>query len=489
MNSSMELKRNQDGYALIEVIASAAVLALMALAILAGIDGATYSSAREKARAISGTLAEQDQERLRSFRFDTLAVVPQANPVTIDGVTYSIKSEASWVTDDANAVPACGTSSQKQSEYLRIVSTVTSNMVGAGKRIPPVRIESMVAPSIVYGPDHGTLAVRVGDRNNNGVSGITVNAKNDAGTSLTPETTNAQGCALFRRVNVGGYTISVDQPGYVSKAGEQLLEETTTVNPNFINNVTLSYDKKINIAIAVKTLKPGEVYTAASVGVDSQTRSVSDKAADPTVLRTFLPATTWATSLIPPQVPDLFPYANSPYSLFTGDCPYMSPTKASGSYPTYFTTVNPNAAVQGDPTVGQLQLATVFQPAVNIRLAKDKDGTAITTTNANRFKVYMTLVNPGSDSCNSEYSTPSKVPMTFKDWPAAYGSRPAGSTGTTNFVSQNVTGFDAGLPFGNYTLCVYDTSKSRRYSANYNNTKTSAAVTEISSGWTSGSCP
>jgi len=153
MNRLMEHSSDQAGYALIEVIVSAAVLALLALAVLSGVDGATMSTAREKARAVAGSLAEQDQERLRSYRFDSLATVPQANPVTIDNVTYSIKSEASWITDDANAVPACGTTAQKQSEYLRIVSTVTSNIVGS--RIPPVRIESMVAPSVVYGQDHG----------------------------------------------------------------------------------------------------------------------------------------------------------------------------------------------------------------------------------------------------------------------------------------------------------------------------------------------
>ena len=57
---------HQDGYALIEVIVSAAVLAIVALAVLSGIDGATASTARERARAIAGSLAEKDQERLRS---------------------------------------------------------------------------------------------------------------------------------------------------------------------------------------------------------------------------------------------------------------------------------------------------------------------------------------------------------------------------------------------------------------------------------------
>src|SRR4051812_9535890 len=91
---------SQSGFAIIEVVVSAAVLAIVAMAVLAGVDGATGSSAREKARAIAANLGEQDQERLRAMSVDTLTAVPQAAPVVIDGVTYTIKSEAGWVTDD-----------------------------------------------------------------------------------------------------------------------------------------------------------------------------------------------------------------------------------------------------------------------------------------------------------------------------------------------------------------------------------------------------
>src|SRR5262245_6913619 len=122
--------RNQDGFALIEVVVSAAVLAVLALAVLSGIDGATASTARERARAVAASLAEQDQERMRGFRFDELATVAQQPDQVIDGVTYSIKSEATWVVDNGNVSPTCGTSGAKQSEYLRIVSTVTSALVG-----------------------------------------------------------------------------------------------------------------------------------------------------------------------------------------------------------------------------------------------------------------------------------------------------------------------------------------------------------------------
>src|SRR3954447_17846129 len=106
MNVSMAKARassSESGFAIIEVIVSAAVLAIVAMAVLAGIDGATASSGREKARAVAANIAEKDQERLRGLSVQTLslgAAIPQAPAVTIDGVTYNTTSKAEWVTDD-----------------------------------------------------------------------------------------------------------------------------------------------------------------------------------------------------------------------------------------------------------------------------------------------------------------------------------------------------------------------------------------------------
>ena len=108
MKFTMRTPRSEAGFALIEVIVSAAVLAIVALAVLSGIDAANGASAREKARAVAASLAEQDQERLRTMPVDMLKNPPQAPDATVDGVTYKIKSEAKWITDDVGGTPGCG---------------------------------------------------------------------------------------------------------------------------------------------------------------------------------------------------------------------------------------------------------------------------------------------------------------------------------------------------------------------------------------------
>ncbi len=97
------------------------MLAIVALAVLSGIDAASSSTAREKARAVAGALAEQDQERLRSYRFDALATVPQADPGERRRrhIHDRVRGDAGSPTTRTRT-PACGNASQKQAEYLRI---------------------------------------------------------------------------------------------------------------------------------------------------------------------------------------------------------------------------------------------------------------------------------------------------------------------------------------------------------------------------------
>ncbi|HET6549995.1 MAG TPA: carboxypeptidase-like regulatory domain-containing protein [Solirubrobacter sp.] len=460
--------RSEAGFALIEVIVSAAVLAIVALAVLAGIDGATASSAREKARAVAGALAEQDQERMRSYRFDALATIPQHAPVEVDGVTYTIKSEAKWITDDANATPACGGSSQNQSEYLKITTTVTSNVVGT--RIDPIKIESLVAPSVTYAQDHGTLVVKVVDRNLEGVPNITVNAKHEDGTMLSPQETNDQGCALFRSVKVGDYAVELNTPGYISPKGDQLAKSEVTVNPNYVNVATITYDHPVTMKVDVKTIRPGATFSATETKHPSKALAVSDNSAEATVLRTFKRDDGAAFTSI--ETPKLFPFRTTLYSYFTGTCAYESPVKWVNDY---FTTVNPDAAVKGDPdSLEKPQLATVYQPAFNVRVRWDS-GQNENPSNS-RVKAYVTLDDNG-DSCKDVQD----VEMKFMDYPAAWGNAPA-APANKNFLSQAGTDFDPGMPFGTYEICLYDSSGSwnRRYwSTTYDNTSPSGQPTTL----------
>ena len=89
---------------LIEVMIGALILAMSAVAILNGLDGAQATGTRNKARSVAAALAEQDQERMRAMPATKLAGYTNTRTVAVRGVNYTVNSKASWVTDQGGTV-------------------------------------------------------------------------------------------------------------------------------------------------------------------------------------------------------------------------------------------------------------------------------------------------------------------------------------------------------------------------------------------------
>src|SRR4051812_44009684 len=309
--------RSESGFALIEAIVSAAVLAILALAVLSGIDGAQNSSAREKARAVAANLAEQDQERLRGMTVAALMTLPAGTPpVTVDGASYTVTSRAEWVTDDAGGTPGCGNASDNN-EYIHITSTVTSSIVG--RTIAPVKLDSLVAPSVAYANSHGTLGVKVVNRNGVGIPGITVMPSMSAPPSAPPAAvTDPQGCALFRNIDSGVYAIRLNQAGYVDPAGNQDTTISQKVSPGVVTFKTIDYDVATRATVTVQTLVPGGTATRPSKAL-----TVAATNAQRAGLVRKFPNATAATSLSATQI---YPFKTTAYQWFSGNCAYENPT-------------------------------------------------------------------------------------------------------------------------------------------------------------------
>src|SRR3954471_13613438 len=89
------LRREQSGFALIEVMMSALIVAIVSVGVLAGIDASSATSGSNKARGIAASIAQDDQERMRSMQPDDLAAMRfQRRTVTVAGVAYQVTSDA-----------------------------------------------------------------------------------------------------------------------------------------------------------------------------------------------------------------------------------------------------------------------------------------------------------------------------------------------------------------------------------------------------------
>jgi hypothetical protein len=145
---------------LVETLISAAILIVVLFAVLGSLDAASHTAAINRSRTVAASLAEQELERLRSLPAATLASFNEpAKERTIGNTKYLVASNVEWV-HDASGTPASCDSDGEQADYIRITSTVTSNVVG--KRVKPVQMNSLIAPRVgSFGANQGTLAVQV----------------------------------------------------------------------------------------------------------------------------------------------------------------------------------------------------------------------------------------------------------------------------------------------------------------------------------------
>jgi type II secretory pathway pseudopilin PulG len=494
--------RQQDGVGLIEVIVSAAVLALAAMAVLTGLEGAQASSGREKARSVAASLAEQDQENLRSLQFDTLdsysTTPPAARQVQLDGITYTIKSTTTWQTDSPSGTNQC-TSSSSDANYLQLTSVVTTNLVGT--RIAPVRVDSLEAPSVRYSATHGALGVKVVDHTGAGVPNIAVNISGPESGSVTTDST---GCAMFPNILTGAYTANLNTPGYVDQWGNSAPQLTDLdVAAGSVTVSSIAYDRAASVTASFQTYPPNA--TSATTTMTSAAPTLT--AANGTVvglLRTY-PPSAGSIGLASVTADKLFPFTTA-YAFFSGSCGYDNP---STNIPAYWTSGYPGQLV-AQPA--QSLAVIVRQPPLLVNILKDAKGQTVT---AGEEKVVAYPQAQNGDTCVDQKITD----LTTVAWPKTQGAPYPGdgqvpsSYGTPNDNGwigrslQTVGGKqvpESGVPFGKYQLCFQDNSKGSTYhwtyAGPYNNTLAYPGTTgatsnvkaplELTPGtWTSGACP
>jgi prepilin-type N-terminal cleavage/methylation domain-containing protein len=500
---------SQSGFALIEVIVSAAVLALISLAVLSGIDGAQRATGREKARSVAATLAEQEQETLRSQQFDTLVgyatTPPAVKTVPLDGVNYQVKSEASWQVDSTSGTNKCASSST-DANYLLVTSTVTSPVVGT--RVAPVKISSLVAPSVRYSATHGSLGVKIGDRNNAGVAGISVST---GGQGTYTGITNADGCVLFANIPIGVYTVTVNTNGYVNPNGDQLVVMTDQeVVSGSVTVTSITYDRAAQVTGTFETYPPNAT-DASTVITSSKAPSLS--AVNGTVVGLLKtrpnPVTTALYTSI--QSPPLFPFITK-YAFFSGACEWGNPANYDTTSPAFSywnSSPTPPGQVLAQP--GNLGMTVaVRQPPLLVNINK-RSGNAL-ITGENQVQVVAIPQTPSGDDCADQ----SIIQLSNFNWtgtgvPTANSANANGWIGRTKVTISGKTYPESGIPFGKYKLCFEDTQvnphKKLVYpdflGANkppYDNTKPYAGagvtsnqanplvVNQGSNSWTAGTC-
>ncbi|MEA2269722.1 MAG: hypothetical protein QOC64_2332 [Solirubrobacteraceae bacterium] len=418
---------DESGFALIEVLVSAALLAIIAAGLFGAFDGSGKVSGALKARAIAASLAQDDQERLRSLPVAQLSNLRAAPyPVAVEGISYTVASRADWVAD-ASSSTSCA-SNGAAADYLKITSTVTPP-AGIGTR--PVKVESLVTPTVgTFGPNQGSLAVRVSDRLDKGVAGVPVTI---TGPATASDTTDANGCAFFGYMPVGSYSLSAARVGHVDVDHNTTHTATATIASQQVSTVGFLLDLAGGVEVDFTTTPATAPAQAGDVRFVHSSMTVGKLRFGPGTPADAITAT------------DLFPFT-SVYSVHAGDCDAADPTKQKDPA-TSVNTPQPVDTVQVVP--GDLdQPLLVYLPPMTVTVT----GTGATSTAAD---IYVT---PQS-GCGSKTKL-----------------------GTTSGGTLT-----AGVPYGAYTVCVQANGKRRNLTGQAVTTRAGRTVS-IALPSSNGSC-
>ncbi|MEA2381875.1 MAG: hypothetical protein QOH72_1846 [Solirubrobacteraceae bacterium] len=338
---------DERGSMLLEVIISAALVAVMVIAVFTTFDYANRGSGEQKARAIAASLAQADQDRMRVLPAADLAKTaglgPQAQAgKTVGGTTFTITSQTDWLADPSQSTTCTAGAS---SDYLRIVSTVSPP---AKVGIKPVTLTSVVTPPVgSFGANQGSLAISVQKATVTsqpavGQPGIPVTITGPGGTIA--RTTDSAGCAFFANQTIGDYSATISMPGYVDVDGNTIVSKAYKIASETMTTGTVLYDvaDTVNVTFDTQTVNTSGVLQATlqsttapyvrfyNSGLTAGTRQFGTAAPASTI-----PAT------------NLFPFT-TPYSVYAGNCDGALP---AGPASILATATGPTGVVVRVPTV------------------------------------------------------------------------------------------------------------------------------------------
>jgi type II secretory pathway pseudopilin PulG len=346
------LSREQSGFALIEVMVSALIVAIVSIGVLAGIDASSATTGSNKARGVAASIAQDDQERLRSMQPDDLAALRfQRRTVAVDGVNYQVDSDARPVNE---AGKGCG-----DGTLVKISSEVTWPKM---RGVPPVATDSLVAPQPgSFANNQGGLIIQVRNRSAGPQPGVTVNL---TGPQSDSDVTDENGCASFLYRPSGNYTVAFSKAGYVTPALITSVSKAETIPNGNVSTDSFDYDLAGKVTANFVTLVQG---TGAQVPDDSTSLVVSQSGLPAPGIKTFA-ASPARTPIVTTMT--LYPFTSS-YSVYSGKC--------TGASPLNFPPNVPASALIGP---GGSATVTVFEPSVNVNVTVNGAAAAGATVKA-----------------------------------------------------------------------------------------------------------
>ncbi len=479
--------RAQDGFQLIEVMITALITGLIAIATFTGLQSVNRSTSDQRDHNAASLLASQSQEELRSAPASTLEALEISSHVytqTVNGATFTVtqKAEALGETGQGTTCTVATESQHGVAPNVRISSSVTWPQLRTGR--PAVSQSSIITP-----PAGSSLEIDVlnSEAATIGISGVTALIKYtplETTSTVTREgTTSGSGCVLFGGIRSTSAIVEIVQkPNFVTPSGAlKIAPVEVTIAPNVTTHHDVLYDEGGTIQ-AKFTYEGNTVHSGQNVTGDTFLVANSSMQVPPETelggtafkyetigeqLYTAQPgctATATCTTLVPYQwytpVPattatgttyatgDLFPFPeNSKWSVYAGDCAENNALVVTGG------------AVKNG-------LATVYA------------GKATTVEVPMSYDKLTVLEGLGTGTLPIKYATvtyPIKITNTACSQSTPVQALPNHAAAVSYVHRQSSTLPEGHLeapfqPFGKAELCLYNATAKKTYRVSYTNT-------------------
>ncbi|HEY1451390.1 MAG TPA: type II secretion system protein [Solirubrobacteraceae bacterium] len=297
---------SESGITLIEVVISAMLVAIIAIATLTGFDTAGRATADERQHNQATLLAAQDEERLRGMNVTELGRLGTVTrPAVVEnGTSYTIQSKAQFISA-AKEEEACATSGGN-ADYIRTTSKVTWPALGTR--------EAVSQSSIVPVPTSTSLLVNVRNQANEGVEGATVKVTGKTTNETVEQATPISGCVIFGALADSKVEITATKAGWINEAGEEAPPAT---------EATLSKTALVTASFTIA--QPGSIlaeFESAGTPVQGDTFYAAHTSFEGATVGGT--AGTYASTA---RLEGLYPFATpgtppgeSPYTAYTGEC-------------------------------------------------------------------------------------------------------------------------------------------------------------------------
>ena len=368
---------------LIEVMISALVLGLVAVATITGVQAINVNSANQRFHNEAALLAAQSQEQLRSDPISLLEkLVRQSNTYStkVDGTTYQVTQQASQLNGSGKSTTCTAIEhTTTTAPNFRITSSVTWPDLLGGH---PVTESSIITP-----PTGSSLQVNVenAEPGTAGVAGVTAIVSYDSaetGSPVTLEgTTGVTGCVLFTGIRSTAATVELaEKTGYVTPSGAlKPTPASVSIAPNITTYHEFVYDEGGQIAARYTyngaTEYAGKKVTGNTFVVANEEMNLSPNlelgstafaapesgGEERYVAETNTYAQT-ALSATAPKYPygDLFPFP-SHWTVYAGDCAENNPALVVTKE-----TVTPGSAIVSPG--GRTEAVSVPESYVNLKV-------------------------------------------------------------------------------------------------------------------------